>query len=63
MNRGRLAPVFLIISVVLIILDFFLPSVNGLGLIGQLAEWGLLGLSLAFLVLAVAFRGRTTWDV
>ena len=59
MNRRTLAPVFLIVSVVLVIVDFFLPSADGLGLIGQLAEWGLLGLSLTFLALAVAFRGRT----
>ena len=58
MDRKKLAPIFLIISVVLVIIDFFLPSTDGLGLTGQLAEWALLGLSLVFLVLAVAFRGR-----
>jgi hypothetical protein len=59
LNRRSLAPIFLIISVVLVITDFFLPSADGLGFIGGLAEWGLLGLSLLFLVLFVAFRGRS----
>ncbi|HYA56514.1 MAG TPA: hypothetical protein VED22_06935 [Nitrososphaerales archaeon] len=58
MDRKRLAPVFLVISVALLVIDFFLPSSDGLDLIGQLAEWGLLGISLVLLALAVAFRGR-----
>ncbi|HXY56391.1 MAG TPA: hypothetical protein VEH01_02145 [Nitrososphaerales archaeon] len=59
MDRKRLAPVFLVISVALLVIDFFLPSVDGVGLVGQLAEWAILGVCLAFLVLAFAFRGRT----
>jgi hypothetical protein len=58
MDRKRLAPIFLILSVILIIIDFLLPSADGLGLLGDLAEWGLLGVSLVFLVLAMTFRGR-----
>jgi len=59
LDRKRLAPIFLILSVILIITDFLLPSADGLGFMGDLAEWVLLGLSLVFLVLAMTFRGRT----
>ena len=58
MNRRRLAPVFLVVSIALLVIDYFLPAADGLGLLGQLAEWGLFGVSLVLLVLAVAFRGR-----
>ena len=47
------------ISVVLLVVDFFLPSADGVGLIGEVAEWGILGISLVFLALAVTFRGRS----
>jgi hypothetical protein len=59
LNRRRLAPIFLILSVILVTIDFLLPSGDELGLLGFLAEWGLLALSLLFLVLFAIFRGRS----
>ena len=59
MNRRRLAPAFLVASISLLVIDFFLPSADGVSLLGQLAEWGLLGVSMVLLVLALAFRGRS----
>jgi len=59
LNRRRLAPIFLVISIVLVAIDFFLPSAGGLGLLDDLAEWGLLALSLLLLLLFVSFRGRS----
>jgi hypothetical protein len=60
MNLGRLAPLFLALSVVLITIDFLLPSnfIGGSMLVDSLVEWGLLALSLFFLVLFVAYRRR-----
>jgi polyferredoxin len=60
MNLGRLAPLFLAVSIVIIAVDFFLPStLGGSGLLGDLVAWGLLALSLFFLVLFAAFRRRS----
>lgn len=59
MNRKSLAPIFLIVSVALVVTDFFLPSAEGIALPSELAEWGLLGLSLFFLVLFIAFRRQS----
>ena len=57
MQQGRLAPLFLAASIVIIAVDFLLPStLGGSELLGELVEWGLLALSLFFMVLFVVVR-------
>jgi hypothetical protein len=61
MKSGSLAKAFLALSIVLVAIDFSLPRsiTDGPGVLGGLLVWGLLVLSLAFLFLFIAFRGRS----
>jgi hypothetical protein len=61
-NRRILSLAFLALSLVFIIVDVLLPQTffNGLGpYLGPVVEWGMFAISVIFLVLFVAFRGRS----
>ena len=61
MVRRRLSLVFLALAVLLFLADLFTPGMSfpGLGAAGEALYWSLFVLSLLFIVLFAAFRGRS----
>ncbi len=61
MDRRRLSPVFLVLALVFFFADVLTPgsSFPGLGAAGEVLYWTLYVVSLLFIVLFVAFRGRS----
>jgi hypothetical protein len=62
LNRRILSLAFLVVSLVFISVDVLLPQTffNGLGpYLGPIVEWGMFGISVIFLLLFIAFRGRS----
>jgi len=61
LDRRRLSLVFLALAVVFFLADVITPGMSfpGLGAAGEVLYWTLFVVSLLFIVLFVAFRGRS----
>ena len=61
MDRRKLSPVFLALAVIFFLVDVLTPGTSfpGLGVAGEVLYWLLYVVSLLFIVLFAAFRGRS----